>query len=137
MKKFLCLLLALTIILSVSTVLAADGDIVLLPSAVTEKSGVECGSAILGFEINDYFGFKDVDLTGINSVILEAHFNPIGGHNGEAFRIMIDDPVAGELIGTVVLSNRGGVYDAFINPVAGKHNVYFVASYNTGVQGCL
>ncbi len=133
MKKFFSLLLAVMMILQVSSILAAEGDIALLPTDVTEKSGVECDTTIRSFEINDYFGFRDVDLTGMNSVNLEAYFNPIGGHNGEAFRIMIDDPVEGELIGTVVLSNNGGVYDAFINPASGKHNVYFVASYNTGV----
>ena len=70
MKKFFSLLLALTIMLSFSSVLAADGDIVLLPTDATESSGVEKGATISGFEINDYFGFKDLDLTGMNSVIL-------------------------------------------------------------------
>ncbi|MBQ2940756.1 MAG: hypothetical protein IJD97_00830 [Clostridia bacterium] len=133
MKKILVLMLALMMVLSVSTVLASSGDIVLMPSDATENKGIQMGNTISDFAINDYFGYKDVDLTGINSVIMEAYFNPLGGHNGEAFRIMIDDPVEGSLIGTIVLSNRGGVYDAFINPTAGKHNVYFVASYNTGV----
>lgn len=133
MKKILALMLALMMVLSVSTVLASNGDIVLMPSDATENKGIKMGNTISDFAINDYFGYKDVDLTGINSVIMEAYFNPLGGHNGEAFRIMIDDPVEGSLIGTVVLSNRSGVYDAFINPTAGKHNVYFVASYNTGV----
>ncbi len=133
MKKFFCLLLSVIMALSVCGIIAADGDIVLLPTDVNESNGVAVGGSISDFAINDYFGFKDIDLTGINSVVLEAHFNPVGGHNGEAFRVMIDSPTEGEIIGTVVLSNRGGVYDAFINPTAGKHNVYFVASYNTGV----
>ena len=131
MKKCISLFIVFVMIFGFTSAFAED-VVVLLPGDATENSEVSVGEAVVSIENDSYFGFKDVDLTGINSVIMEAELKLQGNHNGEAFRVKIDHPFTGAQIGTVVLNSEKGIYDAYISPTEGKHNVYFVGSYNMG-----
>ena len=74
MKKILALILALIMILP-TAVFAADKEY--KPNDVADKSeaNVEVtGDAIKKWHFGGYIGFKDVDLTGVNSVILKGTY---------------------------------------------------------------
>ncbi|MBQ2390223.1 MAG: hypothetical protein II306_00465, partial [Clostridia bacterium] len=120
MKKCISLFIVFVMIFGFTSAFAED-VVVLLPGDATENSEVSVGEAVVSIENDSYFGFKDVDLTGINSVIMEAELKLQGNHNGEAFRVKIDHPFTGAQIGTVVLNSEKGMYDAYISPTEGKH----------------
>ena len=76
MKKVFSLFLALLMTLSLATV-AFAGEVTLKPADVDEKSAkiYTPEMHIGGFEHKVYFMFKDVDLTGINSIGVTATVN--------------------------------------------------------------
>ncbi|MDO5479542.1 MAG: hypothetical protein Q4G23_10320, partial [Clostridia bacterium] len=92
MKKILALILALIMILP-TAVFAADKEY--KPNDVADKSeaNVEVtGDAIKKWHFGGYIGFKDVDLTGINSVILKGTYTDKNGNNGDTLSVRLDSP---------------------------------------------
>ncbi len=110
---------------------AADG--VLLSSAADYKKGVVIKDGLAQtFDKGNYIGFAGVDLTGKNSVEMKATAFLRGWTNGAGLRIMLDNPMTGEQIGTIVVSKEKEIYSAYITPSSGTHDVYFVSMYNLG-----
>ena len=85
MKRFLCLVLAVLMMLGTMTTFASE-DITLLPENADYSSGVTVKDGVTGYGKGDYVGFSGVDLTGINSVKFTGKFN-LGVGNGETVRI--------------------------------------------------
>ncbi|MBQ2942319.1 MAG: hypothetical protein IJD97_08795 [Clostridia bacterium] len=135
MKKILCLLLSAMLMFSAISVFA-EGDIVLLPSnADFNKEVSVSGGAAKDMKRGGYIGYKGIDLTGIQSVTLEGAVKIVGWDNGAALRVMIDNPVSGKQIGTIVMSETGTSYSAYIEGVSGVHDIYFAESYWNGIGG--
>lgn len=133
MKKMLCILLMLALISPTYAVLAEE-DIVLLPEKADFVKEVSVsGGEARNIERGDYLGYKGIDLTGIQSVTMDGYVKIAGWSNGAALRVMIDNPVSGSQIGTIVMSKTGTSYSACIEAVSGVHDVYFVESYWSGL----
>ena len=93
MKKVLSLLLAVLMTLSLATV-ATAAEVTLKPADVDEKSAKIYTPEIHigGFEHKEYFMFRDIDLTGINSIGVTATVNLRNtSSNGETLVFMADD----------------------------------------------
>ncbi len=134
MKKLLCLLLTL-LMLSAVTVFAEDDSIILLPGDADFNEGLALqGGVARGYERGKYLGFENIDLTGMNSASLGGKVNLVGGSNGDTIRIMIDNPVSGKQIGSIVIGESGTYFDTWLEGADGVHNVYFVGSYWEGVS---
>lgn len=130
MKKFISLLLTLCILSAFFVSFAADGA--LYPSAADFKKGVEIKENMATtFAKGNYIGFAGVDLTGINSVDMKASAYLRGWTNGTSLKVLLDNPVTGEQIGTIVVSEEDkAVYSAYITPTSGTHDIYFVCMYD-------
>ena len=134
MKKILCLLLAMMLILPAYSVFAEE-DIVLIPGNADFKKEVFISEGTAkNMGRGKYFGYKGLDLTGIQSVTLDGAVKIVGWDNGAALRVMIDNPVSGNQIGTIVMSETGSSYSAYIESISGVHDVYFVESYWNGLN---
>ena len=69
MKKILCLALAFIMVLSVVNVFAAEKVLKTSEIALKSGDGFTAGpSRINNLQRGDWFGFKGVDLTGMNSL---------------------------------------------------------------------
>ena len=78
MKRVLSLLLCLMMVLPVVFAIPsyAAEDVVLNLQAPDFKNGVTISAeGVKGLVRKNYFGFKDVDLTGINSITLDYYSN--------------------------------------------------------------
>lgn len=142
MKRITCLLLVLIMSFSLFSVMADNGEKVLKPSDIDFKNGnfTVNETLIKGMVKGDYFGFKEVDLTGINSVEINLyngmHLTEI---NGDSFLIMIDSPTSGKVIGTLIFSpefeNENVTVKAAIEKTEGVHDLYFYSLYGSDSHG--
>ena len=136
MKKVLSLLLAVLMTLSLATV-ATAAEVTLKPADVDEKSAkIYTPEIHIGeFEHKEYFMFRDVDLTGINSIGVTATVNLRNtSSNGETLVIMADDYKRGEPLGYITLSDDGENIKEYtsINKIDGVHDLYFYCLYGKG-----
>ena len=134
MRKFLCAALAVMLAFSAVGICSAANERVLTASEVTDKNmqmAVTGENTVRGLERKAYFGFDNVDLTGINSVEINAYNKISGQSNGETLAVVIDDPNSGKLIGTVTLTEVGEDITAkgSIEPTTGVHKLYFRCLY--------
>ena len=127
MKKVLCLLLS--VMLTASFFQAGAKELPL--SEITVKSGATVDSEVKWLERGNYFGYENVDLTGINSVKITAYNKLVTGTNGVTMAIVTDNPKTGDIIGYVTLTEYGEeiTAKASINPTEGVHNLYFYSLY--------
>ncbi len=132
MKRAVSVFLAVIMILSLAGVCSAAGDIVLMPSNVTEKNGVTVNDeGIRGIDRGKYFGFGEIDLTGIKSVEVNAYNKIVASSNGDTLLVIIDDPQKGDIIGTVTLTKYGEdiTVKSELKQVTGIHKLYFRSLY--------
>ena len=107
MKKLLCILIAMLSILSLFPSMA-EGDVVLLPKDVAEKTVSVDSTEIRNFGHKRYFMFRDVDLTGIKSVTATGWVDMRNSaNNGETLVILADDYKKGEVLGYITLYRDG------------------------------
>ncbi len=130
MKKILALLLTLAMLLSFATVSFASEKVLNPASAELRSDGAvsisESGAAL---SKNGYIGFKNVDLSGIKSVKIEAACQMPYGSNGDAVAIRLDSPKA-RAIGYVVINDDIKTeFFGDIEPCTGVHDVYFTSTY--------
>ncbi|MDP4133863.1 MAG: stalk domain-containing protein [Bacillota bacterium] len=137
MRKILCSLLAMCMIISTVCIVGAAGDIVLTGADAAYKSGIEANQAVIkGFAKGDYVGFSKVDLTGIKSIRLDVFSNYSGGANCEIFQVRIDSPdKGGKAIGYVRAdNNKRDIFSCNISDVTGPHDLYFVSQFSHSEQ---
>ena len=95
-------------------------------SGVQNEDCSECGTDVAYIEDGDYIGFKDVDMTGGESIDFR-----IGSNGAEAsLEVRLDAP-DGKLIGKMDVQGTGGwqkwaTQNCTISPTDGKHDLYFV-----------
>mgnify|MGYP002624320145 FL=1 len=80
---------------------------------------------LTGFRNEDYFGFAEIDLTGITTIDLELHlWNSAVGGKVEAR----SQSPGGMLLGETIISGKPGRQQVSIDlqPTSGKQNIYFV-----------
>jgi hypothetical protein len=135
LKKILSLILALLMIFSVTVL--AEGEVTLDAAKAELLSGATINGEILRYtKKDDYFGFKDVDLTGVKHIAIEGKNVVTGGANGDTFMVKTDDPLTGKVIGYLVMDeNREGLFKAPVKATEGKHNLYFVSLYGASRGG--
>ena len=131
MKKILSLVLII-LMLSLSVVFAEAKEINLLPINSDIQVGIEIGATAKHWGKDEYIGFKNVDLTGINSVTAKCAAINLGGGSGETIRVRIDDPFKGDEIESIVIAEEKEEYTAFLGGATGVHDLYFVGNYWTG-----
>ena len=93
MKRIICFIMALLMAFSLVMTISAE-EVTLKPADVDEKSSkiYTPEAHIGGFQHKEYFMFRDVDLTGINSIEVTASVNLRNTtSNGETLVIMADD----------------------------------------------
>ncbi len=130
MKKLLCLILAL-FLLSGITVFAEAEEIKLIPTEAAYNEGISVdASGAKGFDRGKYIGFSGVDLTGMHSVSVDCNVRLSG--NGETIRVMIDSPIEGKQIASIVFDSDESLVEAYVESVSGVHDVYFVGNYGGG-----
>lgn len=129
MKKTICIVLALIMALLIFPVCAKDTVLTSADVAFTSEVRVESGT-ITYFGKGRYFGFKDVDLSEINSITVAVTSNMPDNSNGETLAVILDDPYKGTHIGNIILTKQGD-YQAkgSITPVSGVHDLYFYCIY--------
>ncbi len=131
MKKILSLFLIILLLIPTSA-FAKDKKTELLPINSDFQEGIEIGATAKHWGKDEYIGFKNVDLTGINSITAKcAYVNLIGG-SGETIRVRIDNPNTGDEISTIVICEEKEEYKAYLGGVTGVHDLYFVGSYWSG-----
>ncbi|MDO5477654.1 MAG: hypothetical protein Q4G23_00630 [Clostridia bacterium] len=138
MKKILCLALSLIMVLSCMSVFAKDAALKVGDISIKNGSFDANDAFIRGLSRGDSFGFKGVDLTGMNSVSMKLN-NTLyvsGGNNGDTYLIMIDSPENGKIIGNLTImpdfENTDVTVKAAIEPVTGVHDLYFYSLYGNG-----
>ena len=106
MKKILAMLLTLLMLLSFVTVSFAS-EKALNPETpdIKSESGTNVTSEGAALSKNGYICFKNVDLSGIKSVKIEATCRMPYGSNGDAIAIRLDSPKA-RAIGYVVINDE-------------------------------
>ena len=130
MKKLLAMLLTLLMMLSFVTVSFAS-EKVLTPAEAEIKagSGVYVSGGSVGLSKNGHIGFKDIDLTGIKSVKIEADCLMPYGSNGDTIAIRIDGPKTLP-IGYVVINDEAKTeFYGNITATEGVHDLYLTPSY--------
>lgn len=135
MKKILCTVLALAMVISMTGMCFAANEKTLTPAMATDNKNISVtNSGIGGLARKGYFGFKDVDLTGINSVSVRLYNQMEHSANGETLLVVIDNPNNGQVIGSVTLTELGEdiTVKAALTPVSGTHNLYFRCLYGRG-----
>ena len=143
MKKILCLALAFIMVLSVMCTFAQEK--VLKTSEITLKSGdgfTAGPSRINDLKRGDWFGFKDVDLTGMNalSIVVKNGLYASGPSNGDTWLVMIDSPENGEIIGNLTFmptEEYDIVVKAALKPTSGTHDLYFYSLYGNSLANTL
>lgn len=131
MKKIICIMLILALI-GVMPVFAEAKEIDLLPINSDFQEGIEIGVTAKHWGKGDYIGFKNVDLTGINSVSAKCSYVNLLGGSGETIHVRIDDPFKGDEIATIVISEEKEEYKSYLGGATGVHDLYFVGSYYKG-----
>ena len=135
MKKLLAIILVFLMVLSLAVF--AEGDVTLNVTEAELLSGATVNGEILRYtKKDDYFGFKDVNLSGIKHIAIDGKNSVTGGANGDTFMIKTDDPLTGDVIGYLVMDeNREGLFKAPVKATEGKHNLYFVSLYGASRGG--
>ncbi|MBQ2941525.1 MAG: hypothetical protein IJD97_04745 [Clostridia bacterium] len=135
MKKILAIILATLMIFSIPV--SAEGEIKLNAADADILSGATINGEILRYsKKDDYFGFKNVDLTGIKHIAIEAKNVVTGGANGDTLMIKTDDPLTGNVTGYLVMDeNREDLFKAPVKATEGKHDLYFVSLYGASRGG--
>ncbi len=129
MKRIWALLTIVALLLIPATVCAADEELS-ASNAPLKSSGATVRGSVLLLNSGDWFGFANMDLSGIKSVTVKANCTMPYGTNGETLAVVLDDPENGEDIGYVVINSESETeFSTNIAETAGTHNVYFVASY--------
>ena len=117
---------------------SSEGGDVIEAESCDYKSGIdvescsEGGSDVAYIENGDYIGFKDIDLTGAGAIGFR-----IGSNGAEAaLEVRLDAP-EGKLIGKMDIRGTGGwqkwaTQTCNIEPVSGKHDLYFVFTGGDG-----
>ena len=121
--------MAFSLVMTISAV-----EVTLKPADVDEKSSkiYTPEAHIGGFQHKEYFMFRDVDLTGINSIEVTASVNLRNTtSNGETLVIMADDYKRGEPLGYITLSDDGENIKecTSIRKIDGVHDLYFYCLY--------
>ncbi len=131
MKRLICLLLALLLVMALPVAAEEGGDIVLIPANAQHKVGVSVTAEYsTGLRQGAYLGFTGVDLTGINTITMESDVIMPLGVNGETVRVLIDDPVKGDQIASIVVDgDKEKYFDAYVEPTQGVHDIYFLGNY--------
>ncbi len=131
MRRLISLILALLMVISLEVAAEEGENSILYPIEADYRVGVsvtkECAR---GLGKGTYLGFDGVDLTGINSITMECEFIMPSGCNGETVRVMLDDPVNGSQIASIVIyTDEVTCFDAYVEPTNGVHTLYFVGNY--------
>ena len=100
MKKILAALIILAMIVP-TTAFAAELEFTGKDAAyVSEGNVTVAATSFSKWHFGGYVGFKDVDLTGVNSVILKGTYTDKNGNNGDTLSVRLDSPT-GKVIGYV------------------------------------
>ena len=134
MKRRVCILLALTLLLSTFVSVSA-ADKVFTAKDVTEQIGdvkIENGVVALGGNVKlSAIGFK-ADLTGVKSIEIKA--KEYRDPNGEIFRVKVDDPNSLS-IGEIVFGDGSNTASGNISEQKGVHTVYlYTTLLSTGAK---
>ena len=134
MKRRVCILLALTLLLSTFVSVSA-ADKVFTAKDVTEQIGdvkIENGVVALGGNLKlSAIGFK-ADLTGVKSIEIKA--KEYRDPNGEIFRVKVDDPNSLS-IGEIVFGDGSNTASGNISEQNGVHTVYlYTTLLSTGAK---
>ena len=129
MKKCISLILALLLTASLLIGVSAEGISLNPVKADYKAQSLKFTEGGAYFNNGDYFGFRDVDLTGIKSVTIKASCVMPYGSNGEAVAIKRGGK-QGELLGYVVINDEEKEsFTADIKETTGKADLYFCATY--------
>ncbi|MDP4133567.1 MAG: stalk domain-containing protein [Bacillota bacterium] len=133
MKKILCALLTVLMVMSMITVCFAEGKTYSMAEVAfkSDSKVTVSGDAAYEFTYGGYIGFKDVDMTGIKSIKLTGSCTLPGGANSDTFSVRVDDPVKGDSVAYVTVCKEGTTeFCASVDmPVSGIHNIYLVSCY--------
>lgn len=133
-KKLVAFLMCFIFNISIITAFAVEGENIVLSAAEADyNKDVSIGAVAKGFSAGKYLGFSDVDLTGMRSVELTGMYKSTEHTNGDTVKILIDDPVKGTQIGSIVIWEDGTSFSAPIEFTRGVHNIYFVSTYANSV----
>ena len=130
MKKILAALIILAMIVP-TTAFAAELEFTGKDAAyVSEGNVTVAATSFSKWHFGGYVGFKDVDLTGVNSVILKGTYTDKNGNNGDTLSVRLDSPT-GKVIGYVHI-NKGGAteFKGAIEKTEGVHDVYLQSQYS-------
>lgn len=134
MKKAVALILTMVLLCSLSSVCGAESKRVFTVSDVTEglENVTKQGEYFTLKGTQNYFGIKNVDLTGIRSIELIGN-RAAANSNGEVLRVKTDSATGEKNIGAVAIgryTTSGDMsYIGNIEPVSGVHDLYFCATY--------
>lgn len=136
-KKILCIILALISALCLVPSYAAEkvltGEDVKFTDGITHSS-----DGITWLNAGRYFGFDNVELTGINSIEVKVKSSIPDRSNGETLAIMADDPYQGVHLGNVAIGKNGEYsIKAAIKEQKGTHKLYFYCLYGSGLSNTL
>ena len=81
-----------------------------------------------------YIEFSDVDFTGAKSIRMMAYDHYFLNRNGEAFAVYIDDPLAGECLGYILMNHETQEPREWgmnlKKEISGKHKLYIKQNYS-------
>lgn len=99
--------------------------------SVKSETGVTVADSIAKWESGGYVGFK-VNMTSVKSIHMTAEAPAANWYNGEAFRIRLDDPKKGEMLGymTVNQSDETEYHLNLKDTYSGEHTLYVVQNYH-------
>ena len=105
MKKAAALILSAVMATGLlsGTALAKEQTLTAADVSVKSESGVTVADDIAKWESGGYVGFK-VDMTGVKSIHMTAESPAANWYNGEAFRIRLDDPKKGAMLGYMIVN---------------------------------
>ena len=128
MKKIVSLLLA-GVLLQSAAFAASKEYKVTEADFLSEKSISVNGTKVEKWHYGGYMGFSDVDLTGVNSVVIKGSYSDKNGNSGDSVAVRLDSPV-GKILGYVHI-NKGGAteFKGAIEKTEGVHDVYLQSVY--------
>ena len=130
-KKMAALLCAVMLVSGVFTSAAADTVLTAKDVTVKSETGVTLDGTIKKWNEGGYVGFK-VNMTGVKSVSMEVDAKIVNWTNGEAFRIRLDDPYKGAMLGYVIINKSGNAtwHLNIAGSYEGEHTLYVVQNYH-------
>ena len=141
MKKLFALLLIFAVVFTSISVFASEIDLRLNAFDADDKSSTISlrGGGIDAPARKEYFMFKDVDLTGVNSIGIKAEmeFRNIST-NGSDIAVIADDLKKGTLLGYIHLDDDGVIerYTS-VSGISGKHDLYFYGMASTDTKSSI